>query len=76
MIANIKKSSEIIVPIDKTSSFRAIKLDQYIKWLENHLKESATVTSRNKLVEISTKASKLLEKVGHIVSDKERDYIQ
>ena len=34
------------------------------------------MTSRNKLVKILTKASKLLDRVGHILSDKERDYIQ
>ena len=34
------------------------------------------MTSRDKLVEILIKAIKLLEKVGHILCEKERDYIQ
>ena len=37
LITNLKKSSKVTVPTDKTNSYRAIKFDQYIKWVENYL---------------------------------------
>lgn len=37
----LSKSSKVVVPTDKTNSFRIIELESYKKWVEEHLEMSA-----------------------------------
>ena len=72
----LRKSSKVVVPTDKTNSFRVIELEDYKSQVLRHLEKSATKVPRNRLVEISEKAKELLSNVSHTLDDKEYEYIK
>ena len=70
MRKNVGKSSMVVIPTEKTNSFRTIELEKYIKWVKGHLKKPANISSRYKIVEIYKKAKEILDiKLNRILSE-------
>ena len=76
LLRNLRETSRVVVPTDKTNSFKLIEIEEYKTQVFKHLQISAIEVPRSRLVEISKNANELLSKVSHILNDKEREYIQ
>ncbi len=68
--------NQVVVPTDKTSSFRVVKIKDYIKWVLKHLKKSAKEIDRERLIEVQKQAGILLEERRHVISAKEAEFIE
>ena len=73
-----KKLSEldvVVVPTDKTNSFKVVKTKQYINWMGNQLRDDATVTTKAKLGKVHEEALTLLKESENFLSHNEYSYI-
>ena len=59
-----------VIPTDKTNSFRVVLVEDYIKWINQHLKKSAKVIPKDKLDTVVKQGKDLLKKKRHILSSK------
>jgi len=68
----------VVVPTDKTNSFRTVSKSNCCKWVEGHLTQNAKEVSREKLADIKEQALQLLhDKVElGVLSDKEESFIK
>jgi GIY-YIG catalytic domain len=62
----------VVVPTDKTNSFRLISTQQYINQMAFHLTRNAKEINRSRLTEVADEASSLLETISHFLSSDER----
>ena len=69
MRKNVGKSSMVVIPTDKTNSFRTIELEEYIKWVKGHLEKLANISSRDKIVKIYKKAKEMLDDVNEFLCE-------
>jgi hypothetical protein len=66
----------VVIPTDKTNSFKVIDKENYIKWVIGHLKIDVTEVSADKLVKIHKEGIKLLSTLGHTLSEKEMGFVE
>ncbi len=66
----------VVVPTDKTNSFKVVRIEEYKRWMETALADNAKVTSKEKLGKVYNKAIKLLDNSGHFLSINEFNYIK
>jgi hypothetical protein len=52
LLANLQGQDQVVVPTDKTNSFRLIDSKEYIRWVKAHLYTSAKVVSRHHHMEV------------------------
>ena len=64
----------VVIPTDKTNSFKVVNTDHYIKWVLDHLKKNGKEIPRATLTEVSEKAQELLDEKRHTsLSEKESE---
>jgi hypothetical protein len=66
----------VVIPTDKTNSFKVVDKEKYIKWVLDHLKTDAIEVSADKLVKIHEEGIKLLSTLGHTLSEKEMGFVE
>jgi hypothetical protein len=52
LLANLQGQDQVVVPTDKTNSFRLVDSKDYIRWVKAHLNASAKVVSRQHLMDV------------------------
>ena len=66
----------VIIPTDKTNTFRPINLENYTDQVLNHLRKSARLIPRARVVEIWEKAITFYEDKKYLMASKEQQYIE
>jgi hypothetical protein len=61
----------MVIPTDKTNSYKVIDKEKYIEWVLDHLKTDTIEVSADKLVKIHEEGNELLSKLGNTLSEKE-----
>jgi GIY-YIG catalytic domain len=69
------KPEVVIIPTDKTNSFRIVPTTKYERWVEQHLLKYGKVIPRATLTEVMERALELLEEKRDILSDKEAEFL-
>jgi hypothetical protein len=70
-----QKRDLVVVPTDKTNSFRLLPLHKYIDQMHGHLQKNAMIIPRSRLTEVVEEASTLLDSISHLLSHEEQRYI-
>jgi hypothetical protein len=73
---NLKLTSTVIIPTDKTNSFRCIHIDDYEKCTTKHLLKNGKEIPGSKLVQVFEDANGLLENLEHIMSEEEYTFVK
>ena len=71
-----KNTSTVVIPTDKTNSFRVVPITDYTKWVLGHLQQYAREVPRSKLTEISEKAKDMLDEKIELLSKKEVAFLR
>ena len=72
--SRIEKSGCVCVLTDKTNSTRVIKIEDYKRWVSDHLQKAADLALRPKVMALYENANLLLEKVKLVSSVKEEEF--
>ena len=75
MMKVLSKSDKVVVPTDKTNSIRVIELDFYIELVEGHLNTAATLSPRERLIEIHDDTEEMLEENIGSYSEQEYEFL-
>ena len=75
LLRNLQKSEEVIIATDKPNSFQVISIKRYIKWVKDHLRESAKEIERERLVEIFNLAQETKLELEGTLSEKELTFL-
>jgi hypothetical protein len=57
----------MVIPTDKTNSYKVIDKEKYIEWVLDHLKTDVIEVSADKLVRLHEEGNELLSKLGNTV---------
>jgi hypothetical protein len=57
--------NRVVIPTNKTNSYKVVDNEKYIKWVLDHLKTDATEVSTDKLAKIHEEGIKLLSTLGY-----------
>jgi hypothetical protein len=68
--------NKMVIPTDKTNSYKVINKEKYIEWVLDHLKTDAIEVSADKLVKIHEEGNELLLKLGNTLSEKEMGFME
>jgi hypothetical protein len=60
----LRQASVVVIPTDKTNSFRVIPTQDYIRFMNEHLVESAVEVPRDRILEIHSQAQQEFECLG------------
>jgi hypothetical protein len=66
----------LVIPTDKTNSFKVVKKEDYLDWVQAHLDEAAIEVSVDRLQSIFDKAFELLGDLDDLLSDNKRGLIE
>jgi hypothetical protein len=66
----------MVIPTDKTNSYKVIDKEKYIEWVLDHLKTDAIEVSMDKLIKIHKEGNELLSKLGNTLSEKEMSFVE
>ena len=72
----MKKFGCVCVPTDKTNSTRVIKIEDYKRWISEHLLKAANLAIRPELMDLFEDANILLDKVKMELSVKEQSRLE
>ena len=64
----LEESDQVIVPTDKTNSFRCMGMKKYMTMVNEHLRCPSKEIERDKVREIFEKSRELLDEVGFQLS--------
>eukprot|EP00957_Ditylum_brightwellii_P073466 5582770-Ditylum_brightwellii.AAC.1 len=70
-----KDSDAIIVPTDKTNAHLMVNIDDYNRWVDNHLKEAAIKIRRANIVHLHQEAMSYVESLKAILNAGEYKYL-
>jgi GIY-YIG catalytic domain len=70
------ESEMVVIPTDKTNSFRIVPLSDYVSWVKQHLDKYGKEIPRSKLIEVTDKAMELLEEKRDFLSMKETLFLK
>eukprot|EP00957_Ditylum_brightwellii_P064254 4876211-Ditylum_brightwellii.AAC.1 len=59
-----KEKNLVVLPTDKTNSYRTVEVEKFTKWVVGHLDKNAECIPRKKVVEIHQEATKFAEKLA------------
>ena len=76
VLERLKKSGCVCVTIDKTNSTRMINIEDYKRWVSDHLQKAAALALRPKVMALFENANLLLEKVKMELSVKEEEFLR
>ena len=71
MRKNLDGKDFVVIPTDKTNSYRTVKTNDYKRWVIKHLEKSAAEIPRSKLVEVHQNAMEYLEELEPLLSKNE-----
>ena len=71
-----QSTTKVVIPTDKTNSFKTVELEKYVSWMEKHLNSNAIKWSREKIREIYQDACDLLDDIEDIVSEDEHIFLR
>lgn len=60
VMKKLKREDVVVVPTDKTNSFRVVDKEKYVKWVEEHISTVARAVLRDRIQAIFNKAKQLL----------------
>ena len=63
ILQNLKKPGAVCVPTDNTNSTKVIQIEDYKRWVSDHLSKAADLALRAKVVSLFEYANSLLDKV-------------
>ena len=72
----MKKSGCVCVSTEKTNSTRVIKIEDYKRWVSDHLQKAADLALRSKIMAPYENENLLLEKVKLELSVKEEIFVR
>ena len=75
VLKELKTSELVVVPTDKTNSFRTMNVERYKMEINKHLSKNAIVIERAKLTEIHDSCSDKLEELQELASEKELAFL-
>jgi hypothetical protein len=73
---NLKFTSTVVIPTDKTNSFKCIHIEDYKNWTIKHLLKNGKEILRSKLIQVFEDANELLESLAHIMSEDEYSFVK
>jgi hypothetical protein len=76
LLANLQGQDQVVVPTDKTNSFRLVDSTDYIRWVKAHLNASAKVVSRHHLMEVLQSGQDLLDEMEGLMGEKEVKFVK
>ena len=76
VLQRLKKSRCVCVPTDKTNSTRVINIEDYKRWVSDHLLRVADLTILPKVVSLFGDVKKLLDKVKMELSVQEENFVR
>ena len=76
ILQRLKKSGYVCVPTDKTNSTRVIYIEDYKRWVSEHLSKAEDLALRSKVVAIFEDANCLLDKVKMELSVQEEKFVR
>ena len=71
----LKKSDLVVIPTDKTNSTQLVKIDDYVRWMNNHLKKSANEITRDKVVEFHRLSVEKFNDIKDLLSKNEKNFL-
>ena len=74
VLQRLNKYGCVYVPTDKINSTRVIKIEDYKRWVSDHLLKAANLAIRPKVMALFEDANKLLEKEKMELSVKEEEF--
>jgi hypothetical protein len=75
VLKDLKQSGRVVVPTDKTNSFRTMEVEKYKEEVNKHLSERAVPIERAKLTEIHDRCADMLEGLEGLISEKEAAFL-
>jgi hypothetical protein len=72
----LQDTKTVVIPPDKTNSFRCIHICDYQDWAIKRLLKNGKEIPRSKLVEVLDKANKLLESLDDTMSEDEYSFVK
>lgn len=76
MKRELKKTNKVVIPTDKTNSYRTVDINKYINWMEEHLESKAIKSSRDRIKDIYNDANKLLDEIEDIINKNEYNLLK
>jgi len=76
ILTELTKKDVVVIPTDKTNSFRIITVDNYKEQVLHHLADRAKEIPRATIINIMEQAKALLQEMEPILSAKEYAFIQ
>jgi hypothetical protein len=67
---------QVVVPTDKTNSFRLVDSKDDIRWVKAHLNASAKVVSRQNLMAVLQSGQDLLDEMESMMGEKEVKFVK
>ena len=75
LLKEIRETDLVVVPTDKTNSFRTMDVERYKMEIDKHLSKNAVAIERAKLTEIHDSCSDKLNELQELASDKELAFL-
>jgi hypothetical protein len=75
IMKDISNKDVVVVPTDKTNSYKVVTTDEYKNWVHEHLQKSAIVITKERLGEKYKEAGALLESLTETLSANEYGYL-
>jgi hypothetical protein len=72
----LQDTNTVVIPTDKTNSFRCIHIRDYQDWATKHLLKNGKEIPRSKLVEVLDEANELLESLDDVMSEDEYSFVK
>ena len=76
ILQRLKKSGSVCVPTDKTNSTKVIQIEDYKRWVSDHLLKAADLALRAKVVALFEDANSLLDKVKMELAMQEESFVR
>ena len=73
---DLKLSSNVVLPTDKTNSFFLADIDTAESWIQNHINKDATKTTRSRVIEAYKQGEEIFESIENLLANHERAYLR
>jgi hypothetical protein len=76
LFANLRGQDQVVVPTNKTNSFRLVDSQDYIRWVKGHLDASAKVVSWHHSIVALEFGKELLDDLEGLMGKKEDKFVK
>eukprot|EP00957_Ditylum_brightwellii_P131191 10006218-Ditylum_brightwellii.AAC.1 len=70
-----KNENKIVVPTDKTNGYQLVAIEDYIKWVNSHMKEAAIPIKRADIVKLHQDATDFAMTLKELLNEDELGYL-